>query len=121
MEETDIKKIITENISKDGETQYKTITNIKKYWNNTNPYLRKMIVGYVCVSICFYGVYNYNDGKRALINIRNTNPLATPKEEWDVIKKGIKTYDNFFSALFFPYSFVEKIIPNAVIMLNPKN
>jgi len=119
-ETSSTEKIVTKAVSPDGNTSYEKITQIKTYWNNMNPYFRKVIISYALISIGCYAAYNYNDGKNALIDYRLKNHLSSQMDEWNAIKRGINSTENFFSALFFPYSVAEKIMPSIILYLNPK-
>ncbi len=113
-----------EKVSADSNN-YKIIKTISTKWNGTPSSIRYLLLGYTAVTITCYTVYNYNDGKRALLSYReyqkNTgNKLHDIPDEWTAIKTKIKHIDNFISALFFPWSVTEKIIPSIILYLNPK-
>jgi len=112
--------IVSKAVSLDGKSSYEKITQIKTYWNNMNPYIKRAVIFYTTVSILCYGIYNYQDGKNALLETRRKFPNALPSEEWKAIKNGIHGFDNFFSAVFFPYSVAEKVMPSIILFLNPK-
>lgn len=112
---------ITENIiTKNGKTHYESITQITTYWNNINPYYRKgiLLYGISTIGICI--CYNYIDGKNALFKIRQEHPLASNAQEWKAVRDGINGFENFWEALFFPYTAFSKIMPSVVLALNPK-
>jgi hypothetical protein len=119
-EQISTENIITKAVSPDGKTSYEKITQIKTYWNNMNPYVKRGLILYGTVTFLCYGTYNYQDGKRALMDIRNKNPQCSPSEEWRAIRSGINSADNFFSALFFPYSVASKVMPSVILFMNPK-
>ena len=97
-----------------------SITTIKTYWSNMNPLLKKVFIGYGCIAVSCYTVYNYADGSRTLKNYRITNPKSTPAEEWSAVRNGINSFDNFWSSLFFPWSITNKVMPAFILMTNPK-
>jgi len=94
-----------------------TTTTIIKYWNNTSPFFKKCTLLYFSISVGFFFIYNYNDGKRELLNYRKQSDYKKDNEFY-VTKRSINGFENFFSALFFPYSMFEKVIPGIVIMMN---
>ncbi len=102
-------------------TESKSIkTTIVTTWTNTPRGIRYLLLSYGIISIGCYAMYNYNDGTRALLNFRKSGKtIYGPPDEWTAIKKGINYTDNFFSALFFPWSITEKIIPNIILYFNP--
>ncbi len=113
-------KTLTNTVSKDGKTKYQNITQIKTYWRNMNPYTKRGLILYSFISIICFGTYNYQDGKQSLLTFRKFKSNCTPAEEIKAITNGINSCSNFFSALFFPYSIVSKIIPNIIVLINPK-
>ena len=119
-EQFSTENITTNIVSPDGKTRYERIIHIKTYWNNMNPYIKKGIILYSIISIICYGIYNYQDGKRALLDIRNKTPNCSTSDEWKAIKNGINSCNNFFSAILFPYSITSKIMPTIILGLNPK-
>jgi hypothetical protein len=103
-----------------GTTYFERIKTINTYWRNMPPNFRRFFIGYGLVTAGCYGVYNYNDGKNALVDYRAKNGETTSTKEWKAIKDGIKSYDNFWDALFFPWSISGKIMPAIVLLLNPQ-
>jgi len=110
----------TTNTLKNGNRYIERITMIRSYWTNMNPRIKSFFIGYGLITTSCYTVYNYNDGSNALTEFRTKYPTGTSIAEIRAIRDGIKSYDNFWSALFFPLSISEKIMPNLVLALNPK-
>jgi hypothetical protein len=102
-----------------GGTYFERIKIINTYWRNMPPNFRRLAIGYGAVTAGCYAVYNYNDGKNSLIDHRAKNGDTNASKEWIAIKQGIKSYDNFWDALFFPWSISGKIMPALVLLMNP--
>ncbi len=120
-EKTSTENIVTKLVSPDGKTHYEKITQIKTYWNNMNPYMKRGLICYSSLTFICYAIYSYQDGKQALFNIRNKNPSCSSSDEWKAIRFGIKSLDNFVSALFFPFSIASKVMPAVILFMNPKS
>lgn len=93
---------------------------IKTTWKNIPSPYRKFIIGYGIIVFTSYISYNYNDGRKALIDYRIKNSNTTSQKEWTAIKDGINSFSNFWEAIFFPFSISEKIMPTVILYLNPK-
>jgi len=102
-----------------GGTYFERIKTINTYWHNMPPNFRRVFIGYSAITVGCYAVYNYNDGKNALIDFRIKNGDTNASKEWVAIKQGIRSYNNFWDALFFPWSIAGKIMPAIVLALNP--
>ena len=107
-----------------GTTYFERIKTINTYWRNLPPNFKRLTIGYAALTAGCYAVYNYTDGKNALVDYRakqkfSQNPHSA-SSEWNAIKQGIRSYDNFWDALFFPWSISGKIMPSIVLILNPE-
>lgn len=103
-----------------GTTYFERIKTINTYWRNMPPNFRRLTIGYAAVTTGCYAVYNYNDGKTSLLEHRERNGRETSAiQEWNAIKQGIRSYDNFWDALFFPITLSGKIMPALVLFMNP--
>jgi hypothetical protein len=101
-------------------TFYNKITTIKESFHKMDPVKKKFIVGYGIIVMCCYASYNYSDGVRSLKNVRVKNPTSTYEEEWKAVRNGINSYENFWDALWFPFSITSKIMPTLIMITNKK-
>jgi len=60
-----------------GGTYFERIKTINTYWHNMPPNFRRVFIGYSAITVGCYSVYNYNDGKNALIDFRIKNGIPT--------------------------------------------
>jgi hypothetical protein len=119
-----VKTITTTDYKNEENGTFRTIKIIHTYWNNMPSNFRRFMSLYVFISAVCYALYNYNDGKNALLNYRRkrfSNNALSSIDEWNAIKDGINSFDNFWNALFFPWSFFGKIMPFVVLLLNPSS
>lgn len=118
-------EIITSKKTLEDGSYHSRITKIRTYLSNMNPVVKKCLIGYGLISIGCYTVYNYNDGKNALKEYRlkskdlNTKYVSDPEWEYKAVRNGINSYENFWSALFFPWSITRKIMPTIIILTHP--
>jgi hypothetical protein len=80
----------------------------------------------LCVLSCNLA-YNYSDGVKALHEYRGRNasgsmsdPNIVYQQEWNAIRKGINSYENFWDALWFPFSVASKIMPTVIMAVHKK-
>ena len=111
--------VVSKKMLDDG-SYYESVTKLTSYISEMNPIVKRCLIGYGVIVLACYTVYNYTDGKNALISYRSKNSAAQPMEEWKAIRDGIHSYDNFWSSIFFPWSISEKIMPSIILRLNPK-
>lgn len=117
-------KTTVKNVEGRTTTYFEKIKTINTYWRNMPPNFKRFTISYFAITSCCYAVYNYNDGKNSLIQYRNLqktkypNVVVSTTEEWNAIKKGINSYDNFWDALFFPITLSSKIMPSIILLLN---
>ncbi len=102
---------------------YRIIETISTKWSDTPESTRYFLLIYCITTVSCYATYNYNDGKRALLKYRkakqNGEVINSPDGEWSSIKQGINHTDNLLSALFFPWTITEKIMPSVILYFNP--
>jgi hypothetical protein len=101
-------------------TLHQQVEVVRSYWSNVPSTFRYALYGYIFMTACCYILYNYHDGRNALVQHRATSPSANPVEEWQAIRKGIRSWENFVSSMWFPYSLSEKVMPAIVLWLNPR-
>ena len=100
------------------------VTRFKSYLNTVNPRVKKFFIGYTTVVGICYASYSYDDGKNALHEYRTRtkdepySPVIAA-QEWKAIRPGIKSGDNFWSSIFFPWTVTEKIMPSLILFANP--
>jgi hypothetical protein len=117
MSET-IETVTVKNLENGGFSKVKII---QRYWASTSPITRRFIIGYGIITIFCCTAYTYTDGKNALIKYRADHPsTSTVEGEWEAIKNNMNTAENFWSALFFPWSIAGKVMPSIVLLMNPK-
>lgn len=102
-----------------GTTRFQRIETIRTYWRNMPPNFKLMFFAYGAVTAGCYAVYNYNDGKNALLDYRSRNTDTSATKEWKAIRDGIRSFDNFWDALFFPVTLSSKIMPSVILLMNP--
>jgi hypothetical protein len=114
--------------SKDGSFIQKI--NIISKWSTMSRNKKIAVGAYASFVFATYVGYSYNDGKQALLQDRldrleknkSSKSLADIRShEWYVVRKGAthKKWENMWSSIFFPYTFIEAFIPNIIITMNP--
>ena len=107
----------------------KSVTHVTKYWSRLSPLKRRCIWAYAGIAFASYSFRTYNDGKQSLLAFRNGNFTTESNwrekisTDWDATYYGCKknSVNNFFSSIFFPYTWVSDAAPAVVLQLNPPN
>jgi hypothetical protein len=99
---------------------YNQITTIREHFSKMNPLAKKALICYGSIMLCCYASYNYSDGVNALKKIREKNPNSNYEDEWKAIRNGINSYENFWDAMWFPFSITSKIMPAIIMTIHKK-
>ncbi|AYV77515.1 MAG: hypothetical protein Dasosvirus4_36 [Dasosvirus sp.] len=114
---------LTKHVVEDGVI-YKSVTNVTKYWSYIDPSYKRMIYIYLIIVMLNYFTSTYQDAKKYLLAYRKGGASIIEygfATEFDACYYGSREhwFDNFVSALVFPYKWVANVMPTIVVALNP--